>query len=426
MPKIAVLTFPGNNCETETVRALQNAGFQSEVFLWNRTKDELLEFDGVVIPGGFSFEDRGRSGIVSSQEPIFKTLKIMAEKNIPILGICNGAQMLVESGLILADSNNIPACALLWNKRVDNSGTILGTGFYHSWKNIKPVNIRTPFSNFKQTIHIPIAHGEGRFTFTEEMEKEIIEKNLIIFQYVDDEGNIDDHYPINPNGSFKNIAGLSNPTGNVVALMPHPERADEGNAVFESLWNYFKTPWELNNEKITLTDFLSVERKKTDEAEITVLVRLKITDKTEKTFANVLEEENITRREKWGFYMKNNISSEEKITLLSSIISAGELVNENKQWVVAKIDGEWYDWNEGVGFEKNKPRFEEKNCFIVEEKEDFKGIAKHQHLSHIFPNNNIEKISYGVCWEVPENKKEEYVSHSLFSTRVGDFIKDLV
>ena len=426
MPRIAVLTFPGNNCETETVRALQNVGFQSEVFLWNREPQELLEFDGVVIPGGFSFEDRGRSGIVSCQEPIFKTLKIMAEKKVPILGICNGAQMVVESGLILSDSENIPACALLWNKRVDSSGTILGTGFYHSWRNIKPVNKKTPFSNFSQTLHLPIAHGEGRFTLTKEMEKIVIEKNLIVFQYVNDSDEIDNHYPTNPNGSFENIAALCNPAGNVVAIMPHPERTENGDAIFQSLWSYFKNPWECNNEEINITDFSSVERTKIDNNEIIVLVRLKITDKTERTFANVLDENNLIRREKWGFYINSKNAIDDTIKTISHVISSGELVNENKQWVVAKIGGEWYDWNEGIGFEKNKPRFEEKNCFIVEENEDFKGIAKHQHLAHVFPKNNIEKIKYGVCWEVSENKKEEYVSHSLFSTRVGDTIKNLI
>ncbi len=424
-PNIAVLTFPGNNCETETVRALQNQGFQAEVFLWNRNPQELQTFDGVVLPGGFSFEDRGRSGIVSSQEAIFSTLTEMAKNNTPILGICNGAQMLVESGLILSDSNNIPTIALLDNKRTNAKGEILGTGFYHSYRTLKPVNTKTPFSNFSENIHIPIAHGEGRFTLTPEMEKEVAEKNLIVFTYVNDKGEEDNHYPTNPNGSFKNAAAICNPKGNVVALMPHPERNENGNPVFASLWEYFqnKNTTELNNQTISVTDFTDIIPQQIDPTELTILVRLKITDKTEKTFANTLHEENIKRREKWGFYCDATLSLEEKIQTLSKIITSGELVNLNKQLVVAKIDGKWYDWTNTNEFILSEARFSEENCFIVEAKDDFKGQEKHEHLSHTLPEIPLKSIQYGVCWEVPQSKKEEYISHPLFSSRVGNIIK---
>ncbi len=419
-----MLTFPGNNCETETVRALKTQGFQSEVFLWNREPNELKNFDGVVIPGGFSFEDRGRSGIVSSQEPIFSTLHEMANAGTPILGICNGAQMLVESGLILSDGNTIPTLALLDNKRTNEAGEILGTGFYHSYRTLKPVNTKTPFSNFSENIHIPIAHGEGRFTFTPEMEKEVLSKNLIVFTYVNEKGEADTHYPTNPNGSFQNAAAICNPQGNVVALMPHPERNKNGNPVFVSLWNYFqnKETVELNNETLSVTDFENIVPQKINKNEIVVLVRLKISDKTEKTFINVLDEDNIKRREKWGFYIDSTASTEEKIKTISRVISSGELVNLNKQWVVAKIDGEWYDWTDSHTFEKSDARFIEENCFIVEAKEDFKGQEKQQHLSHVLADANIQNIKYGVCWEVPASKVTEYISHPLFSSRVGDTI----
>lgn len=416
-PKIAVLTFPGNNCEAETVRALKNQGFQSEVFLWNREPNELETFDGVVIPGGFSFEDRGRSGIVSSQEPIFQTLQKMANTNTPILGICNGAQMLIESGLILSDNNNIPAIALLDNKRTNEQGEIIGTGFYHSYRTLKSVNKKTPFSNFSENIHIPIAHGEGRFTLTPEMEKEVIAKNLIVFTYIN-----------NPNGSFQNAAAICNPKGNVVAMMPHPERNTNGDPVFASLWNYFQDAenFELNNQTVSVPNFANIESEKLNSQEIIVLVRLKISDKTEKTFGNVLGlKDELLRREKWGFILKNaeKKSTAEKITEIAKIIISGELVNLNKQWVVMKIDGEWYDWNEESKFEKNKSRFNENDCFIVEAKEDFKGQEKQEHLSHVLPECPIQNITFGIYWEVPANKKEEYINHSLFSSRVGNIIK---
>jgi len=427
-PKIAVLTFPGNNCETETVRALKTAGFNAEIFLWNRKASELQDFNGVVLPGGFSFEDRGRSGIVSSQEPIFTELQIMANAGAPILGICNGAQMLVESGLILSDSNNIPTLALLDNKRTNQKGEILGTGFYHSYRTLKSVNTKTPFSNFSENIYIPIAHGEGRFTLTAEMEQEVINKNLIVFTYVNEKGEKDSHYPTNPNGSFQNAAAICNPKGNVVALMPHPERNKNGNPVFNSLWKYFenKETFELNNEKITVTDFTNTPPEKIDANEITVFVQLKISDKTEKTFESVLgknAKNSLIRREKWGFTFNTKAQTAEKITDISKVISSGELVNLNKQGVIAKIDGEWYNWTDNNEFQKTETKLTEKNCFIVEAKEDFKGQEKQEHLTHVLPEINFKNIKYGVCWEVPENKKDEYIFHSLFSTRVGDLIK---
>ena len=421
-PNIAVLTFPGNNCEVETVRALKNNGMNAEVFLWNREPTELLSFDGVVIPGGFSFEDRGRSGIVSVQEPIFETLKQMAEEGKPILGICNGAQMLVESGLILADNNNTPAVGLLRNKRIDEKGDILGTGFYHSWKYIKPVNTKTPFSHFEESIYAPIAHGEGRFTFPKERENEIKEKGLIVFEYTNENGTADPHYPINPNGSFENAAAICNPAGNVVAMMPHPERSENGNVIFTSLKKYFQTPWELNNQTLTIPDFPERNLKTLPKNEVTVLVRLKITDKTEKTFANVLGMPELIRREKWGFEFLNTDNS---LQDLSEIIRSGELINENKEWIVARVGNTWYDWNEGKGFEESLPRFTEENCIIIQEKEDFKGQSMLQHLHHSLPETKVNSVSFGVSWEFPEGQKLRMVEHSLFSSRVGDDIFSL-
>lgn len=429
-PKIAVLTFPGNNCEIETVRALKTAGFQSEVFLWNRKPSELETFDGVVIPGGFSFEDRGRSGIVSSQEPIFQTLKKLADNGAPILGICNGAQMLVESGLILSDENNIPALALLDNKRTNEAGEILGTGFYHSYRTLKSVNKKTPFSNFSKNIHIPIAHGEGRFTLTPEMEKAVIEKNLIVFTYINEKGEEDNHYPTNPNGSFKNAAAICNPKGNVVALMPHPERNENGNPVFTSLFKYFeeKENFELNNQKVDVPTFKNITPQSINSEEISVLVKLKITDKTEKTFENVLKI-TLIRQEKWGFVFSKNLNTKEKIDNISEIINSGELVNLNKQSVTAKIDNSWYIFSDKNTFKQIEStdikKYEEleKNSFIVSAKEDFKGQEKQEHLSHVLQEISLHSANFGTCWTVPENKKEEYISHSLFSTRVGDEIK---
>lgn len=426
MPHIAVLTFPGNNCEQETLRALKNEGFTGEIFLWNQPSEDLNAFDGVVIPGGFSFEDRGRSGIISAQEPVFRVLREMASKGIPILGICNGAQMLVESGLILEDSSrNIPAVSLLRNKRINNQGTILGTGYYHNWVTMMPVNKKTPFSNINHTIFAPIAHGEGRFTAPKEVEDEILKKNLIVFQYVTKDGELDSHYPTNPNGSLHNAAALCNPKGNVVAIMPHPERSESGQEIFKTFAEFFKAPWELNNEEKTNFSFGERTLLSPRSTDIEILVMLKITDKTQKSFETVLRKKynnpniNIVRAEQWKISFKNTLSQDEKFLRAQEIITSHELLNTNKQSTLVKISDVYYLFTKSHGFEKIEKEFL-KSSFSVQEKEDFVGDSKTVHLNQLFPEYGIKQISYAIAWEVSEIDSQKLLQLPLFASFVGE------
>ena len=189
MPKLAVIAFPGNNCEIETQRAAMRNGFESTIIRWNQP-ELVKDFDAYILPGGFSFEDRGRSGAISAREDIFDALKKETKKGKIILGICNGAQMVVESGLIPVKNAPLPF-ALAHNIRHDKNGHVLGTGFYNSWVNLIPKRRDTAFTNsIEGVLRVPIAHGEGRFTSVNEDALKALENGKhVAFRYSDSEGN---------------------------------------------------------------------------------------------------------------------------------------------------------------------------------------------------------------------------------------------
>ena len=226
-----VISFPGTNCETESIRALEKAGLKTKLILWNEPLASLKNCAGFLLPGGFSYEDRSRSGVIAANDHIIDYLRKEAQQGKPILGICNGAQILVESGLV-TDSKTAQI-SLTINKRIKNNN-VLGTGFYHSWFYLKNTASpkKTPFNSFSKLIRMPLAHGEGRFVIPDNLLLEMEKNDQIIFKYCDHNGQINKNYPINPNSSVQNIAAISNKQGNVVAIMPHPERGGFDSEMF--------------------------------------------------------------------------------------------------------------------------------------------------------------------------------------------------
>ncbi len=228
-PRVALIQFPGSNCEWETKRAAEAAGMACDVFRWNREAAELREYDGYLIGGGFSYQDRVRSGAIATKEPIVRTVfEEVTERGKPCLGICNGAQVLVEAGLIPGLEPGVVQMGLAPNipdpeRRIAH--------FCCQWVFLKCAapQGRTLFTQELPegfVLPIPIAHGEGRFTTRDPELLETLKANRqIVFQYCDVEGRVDPAREINPNGALENIAGLCNPEGNVLAMMPHPERA---------------------------------------------------------------------------------------------------------------------------------------------------------------------------------------------------------
>ncbi len=221
-PNIAIIYFPGSQCETESLEAVKAAGMDAKILRWN-TDQNLSAFDGFIIPGGWAYEDRIRAGVIPAKDPVMNVVKDEARKGKPVLGICNGAQILIETGIVPGLKDKVQF-ALAQNKNpfID--------GYYNTWVYLKHAQMpnKTAYTSFSKNeiFHMPIAHGEGRFVTKEKGLIEQLKKNgQIIFQYCDPTGNVEDQFPTNPNGAMENIAALSNTDGNVLAVMPHPERA---------------------------------------------------------------------------------------------------------------------------------------------------------------------------------------------------------
>jgi phosphoribosylformylglycinamidine synthase subunit PurQ / glutaminase len=222
--KIGIVVFPGSNCDRDVHSVLNNVLKVNADLVWH-TNDNISQYDAVVIPGGFSYGDRLRAGVIAAHSPIVGKIKRMAKDGVPILGICNGFQILVESCLLPG--------ALMMNQSLN---------FVCRWTTLRVHNNNTPFTNcFSQNerFQIPVAHGQGRYVADKKVLKDLKKNNQIVFRYSDDD----------PNGSTDLIAAICNPKGNVMGLMPHPERASErilypersannANLIFKSLLSY--------------------------------------------------------------------------------------------------------------------------------------------------------------------------------------------
>ncbi len=221
----SVIVFPGSNCDTDCYHALADVMGSRVKFVWHKERD-LPKTDLVVLPGGFSYGDYLRCGAIARFSPIMAEVKRHAEKGRPVIGICNGFQILLEAGLLPG--------AMLRNRSLKFS-----CKFVH----MQVVNNQTAFTRaYKkhQVLRVPIAHGEGNYFCEPDTLKELHDKGRVAFRYVNEKGEATQS--ANPNGSIDNIAGIFNDRKNILGMMPHPERASEdilsstdGQAVWESL-----------------------------------------------------------------------------------------------------------------------------------------------------------------------------------------------
>ncbi|MEZ5425119.1 MAG: phosphoribosylformylglycinamidine synthase subunit PurQ [Pyrinomonadaceae bacterium] len=225
--KFGVIVFPGSNCDHDAYHVISKHVGQPVDFIWHRETD-LEGYDAVIVPGGFSYGDYLRAGALARFSPVMKAVKAFAERGKYVFGICNGFQILCESGLLPG--------ALMRNR---------GLHFICRHVNIKVENEATPFTSEIENgrvLSIPIAHAEGNYVCDDETFHQLEENDQIVFRYCDEEGRAIDS--ANPNGSRSNIAGICNLDRNVLGMMPHPERAcesllgsDDGRDIFRSLTN---------------------------------------------------------------------------------------------------------------------------------------------------------------------------------------------
>jgi phosphoribosylformylglycinamidine synthase len=223
--KFAVIVFPGSNCDHDAYHAAKHVLGQDADFVWHKERD-LRGADVVILPGGFSHGDYLRTGAIARFSPVMEAVRKFAAVGGPVLGICNGFQILLEAGLLPG--------AMLRNR---------GLKFRCEHVHVRVEQTDTPFTlacRPRQVMRIPIAHGEGNYFTTPEELRKLEQNRQIVFRYVNEAGEATDS--ANPNGSVESIAGICNDRRNVVGLMPHPERACElplgssdGLVMFESV-----------------------------------------------------------------------------------------------------------------------------------------------------------------------------------------------
>ena len=200
--KFAVIVFPGSNCDVDMYHAIKDALGEDVEYVWH-SADNLEQYDGILLPGGFSYGDALRCGAIARFSNVMSEVVKAAEAGKPVLGVCNGFQILVEAGLLpgaLHRNNGLKFICRDVQLKVENNESMFTTGYEKD-----------------EVITVPIAHGEGNYYCDEEVLAELKANNQIIFTYAGE----------NPNGSLIDIAGITNKQGNVLGMMPHPERAVE-------------------------------------------------------------------------------------------------------------------------------------------------------------------------------------------------------
>jgi phosphoribosylformylglycinamidine synthase subunit PurQ / glutaminase len=235
MNKVAVIQFPGSNCDLDALEILQSMKKTKTDLVWHKDlKND--DYDAYVLPGGFSYGDYLRAGAIAATSPSLKIVREATDESKPVLGICNGFQILVEAGLLPG--------AVLRNS---------GLRFVCDWTRLRVETTRTPFTDLAkkgQVLRIPIAHNEGRYYLDRDDAHELDRKEQVVLRYVDESDEPSETG--NPNGSMENIAGICNEEGNVMGLMPHPERAslkalspdgrEYGRVLFDSMIKSLKEP----------------------------------------------------------------------------------------------------------------------------------------------------------------------------------------
>ena len=403
--KIAIIQFPGSNTERETFMACHRVGLLPVGFLWNQPLEELSNFDGYIIVGGFSYEDRSRAGVIAALDPIIKQIKVEAKSGKPVLGICNGAQILVESGMVPGLENGRVGVALTDNKRIKKNH-VIGVGYYNTWANLTvsvPPN-RCAFTRKlkpEESINIPLAHGEGRFIVPSELLEKMIKNKQTVYRYCDEGGNIIDEFPTNPNGSTYNLAAVCNPAGNVMAMMPHPERTSNGDVVFSSMKDFidnnnpissYTLKHDFPNDKIN--NYTSPDKSQQ------WIIDMIITDNDAVSVNNALvslgHDVTLTRQTHWEIESSNNSDS-----VMNKIEDTGELYNSNKEFV-SKV----------IKKEKTK-------SFLIRQKDDILGRSKLQSLKEKFEIEEISNIKRGVIWNLTINSGNfESIINQILETHI--------
>ncbi len=390
MHRIAIVVFPGSNCEAESAAAIRRAGMEPIECLWNGPVKTLRACDGFFIVGGFSYEDRSRAGVIASLDPVLEVIREAADAGKPVLGICNGAQILVESGIV--PGTGAVSAALTENRR-EVDGHLVGTGFYNVWcrlgLSVTPESTAfTRCLSRREILNVPLAHAEGRFVLPSGLLEHLESNQQTPFRYVDPSGIPDPTFPTNPNGSIGNLAAITNPGGNVMAMMPHPERTPNGDVIFASIRDYLDAGCPVRTETIAKPiepDNVSKIWIQNESFEY-LPVNLIITDNAAASVENALRLRRIDvaveRQVLWGLDLDPDTPRD---SALRAVHSSGVLYNSNKEYVADGI---------------LSPADPSQVVFIVDSHDDIAGLRRFEELRDHFSIPGLRAVRRQFVWRL--------------------------
>ncbi len=393
--QIGVIQFPGSNCERETKLALLRAHLNPVDIFWFDDVEKLKQCDGYVIVGGFSYEDRGRSGVIAAHDPFMKALTVEASTGKPILGICNGAQILVESGLVPGCVNDHNECqtviALAHNQ---------DKGFYNVWVSIKTDN--------SPTLKMPIAHAEGRFLMSDDHYALLKKSNVECWYYVGE----------NPNGAYQNLAAVGNFSGNILAMMPHPERTVAGNVVFEKMRTYLedRKPFRWITHRVLKTP-KNQPHIKLDHFDKTYFVTLAITDNEAISIQMALNKMDLNiavhKYRFWGL----EVRAQEARNNDAKRMEARAPATAHPEWngaLLETIENSFELWNPKKEIVSNTlPTLENTYFLLVVDHHDSIAPQKKLRLQQFYNIKSLTNLTTGIVWQLTGS--EEMISKALTS-----------
>lgn len=412
--KIAILQFPGTNCERETRLALRRTGFEVCDVYWNQTGNDLSSFDGFVLAGGFSYEDRIRSGTIAALSKMIEQLKQQESYGKPILGICNGAQILVEAGMV-PGLKNYKLGAALYDNVIKINNEHRASGYLNDWCIIKPNQITSNaiFTNAfadNEVIRIPYAHAQGRFIVPEDLLNEMNDNHHQAFHYCDALGHKATDFPDNPNGSIDALAAISNKAGNVMAMMPHPERCQAGDKIFQSMANYISSQKKIDIQPYHYQGrMIKIQSFKQPKSSFDLVVNLMIEDNAAKSLELALGQNQfkvqVKRSRIWQV-----CSQVQPNEILGELGETNELFNPSKETIDTKVTSKEFDIQ-----------------WLIKDKEDLIANKTLNNLTRHFSINYIDSLSSGVLYQIKslDGKVDQLVSylldkHLLFNPYVQD------
>ena len=413
--KVAIVQFPGSTCEREAMSAIQRSGMEPVSFLWNNDIGLLDACDAYVIVGGFSYNDRSRAGVIASIDPVMQEIARQSALGKLVLGIGNGAQILVESGLVPGTEERSTCIALTSNKRV-YFDKVLGTGFYNAWTSIKMHEKAAPNAFTigllpEDILNIPLAHAEGRFQIPEDLLEKMTEAGTVVFQYCSQEGKLDPQFPVNPNGSVCNIAAVSNYAGNVLAIMPHPERTENGDAIFNSMRDFIEEKETLRAGKFDY-QLQPVEMMGFKSSKKQLLVDQVFVDNEAVSIQLALKQLGIQAQVKRYVHWELGVTEE----VLEKVLASKALFNPKKEFMVERP----------VVSDSQKS---DALVLLVRAHEDFVGQQKFQLLANHFEIDGIKCLTKGVVWQITSTnmtqQKHAILASGLLFNPVAQHVYDL-